>query len=53
MLNFVMFSVIALVFIIVGISCYLTHYFLIELPNKQLSIINHFVPCIINQVAME
>lgn len=45
--------VIAIIIVMVGMFCYIIRYLLIELPNKQLHIINKFVPCIINQVSME
>jgi len=53
MFELLMVLLVITIFVIIGISFCIAHYLLIELPNKQLHIINRFVPCIINQVAME
>ena len=53
MFTLLMFSFIAIVFVIIAVSCYITHYLLVELPNKQMRIINQFVPCIVHQISQE
>jgi hypothetical protein len=53
MFTLLIFSVIAIVLIIVAISCCIVHYLFIKLPEQQRSILDKFVPCVVSQISLE